>query len=161
MSLSIFATNNGIQDVRDAIHEAGHAVARAVLRRPFTRVTLADDDGPPRIEFEHATLADDNEREREAICTAAGVFAEAVLLEDGSPEEVVFRAFGGDRAEIRAVLGSRAMDKLFVERLLKRAQHLVEANSEQIGRVAQALLVNGELSRGQVFDVGAPFAVPA
>ena len=161
MSLSIFATNNGNQDVRDAIHEAGHAVACAVLRRPFNRVTLAANDVPPHIECDNAILADDNEREREVVCAAAGVFAEAVLLDGMSPEEVVIDGTGGDGAEIRALLGSRAIDKPRVERLLKRAQHLVEANSEQIGRVAQALLVNGELSRGQVFDVGAPFAVPA
>ncbi len=144
----------------DAIHEAGHAVARATLMRQFYRVTLADDHGPARIEHEPLGDLTADERDRELICAAAGILSES-LLGDGRESATIVHGGRDDAAAMRELLGPRSKDHALVDGLLDRARQLVEANLGEIRRVADALLERGELSKDDVFAAGAPFWLPA
>lgn len=146
MNSAIINAKTAIPDVADAFHCAGQAVARSVLMRPFIRVVLADELGPARIEVEPVDVLREHEHELELQCAVGGVYAQGVLVDGCAPSAVVIR--GLDDGSCRS------------RQILDWARACVEANTEQILRVAQALLVNGELSPGDVFDAGAPFVVP-
>lgn len=146
------------EHVLDALHEAGHAVIRSLLKRPFRRVRLAGSHGPARIDFDAVGKLTGDDLDREVICALAGVVAEACIVDGRDPLETVLGGLA-DQAAVRDLLGPRACDVELVDQLLLRTLRLVERSVNPIKRVARALLVHRQLSADEVAAVVAQFAL--
>ena len=138
-----------IYEALSAAHEAGHAVIHELLRVPYTLVTLADDEGPARIESPDDDGLPDDGGENATLCALAGTIAEVLIFARRPSFEAVLGGIG-DVAMVQQLLGPRRHDKELVERLQTRTLDLVYANIRQIKRVAKSLLSLRRLTPNQV-----------
>ena len=156
------------EEMREAVHEAGHAVANVVLGRPFLRVSLERRTHPggmlltDGVIFDEATLAD-RRRRREAgeiddadlTADMAGPMAERALLGGRTDDEWRIGAdldFERLRATIRNAGRSGAEGEIGA-RLMNRANEVIAQSWAAIGRVSKALLEKGTLTFAEVNEL--------
>ena len=131
-----------------AIHEAGHAVASAVFKRPFSFVTI---ERFGRLLGHLELRGEPLPPSEEAIATWAGSVAQALL----AASNVEHTANRGDYAYIERLANTIAgNDKRLVRALMdawhNRAMSLVTEHAAAIERVAAALIARTTLTEADV-----------
>lgn len=130
--------------IRDAHHEAGHALACVAFAIPFSHVKLGDEHSVSGIHL----LPHESDASKMVMMFSAGFVAEATLLPVDIEETM--QAASEDRRAIIEILGPRGRDACHVQALLERTATFIKANAKTVSRVANALLVSRSLDQAEV-----------
>jgi ATP-dependent Zn protease len=146
---TIRATSHSASDVHKAYHEAGHAVAREILRPwAIDHVSVIPDRDAGtagRVMTVQGDVVSDDEKRDEAVALCAGAVAELRL--DPSQEDAVRAGASDDEEQLSTLLGADA--DLIVE-CRERARACVAEHWTEVEALANELLVHPLLDGTEV-----------